>query len=161
MYEARQKPMAASRDQSVSIQDRVHCADGGQSDLAMPTFDLLADLRSSPGGVFLLELNDEVLNLKRQSVGLSVRTSRTIGQSFQSTILIPIEDCMACLAGDIEFPAQHRHLLAFQQSRYKLQSFVHFGTLLRTASWGVPKAEKCCVRNDVPERTQLSFRADR
>src|SRR6266852_5208952 len=37
---------------------------------------------------------------------------------------------MACLAGDIELPAQHRHLLAIKQSGNKSEPFVHFVTLL-------------------------------
>src|SRR5882724_13352203 len=96
----------------------------------MAPLDLLADLRRSPSGVFLLQPQDQVLNLKGQSVSLSVRTSRAIRQSFQSAIPIPIEDFMACLAGDIELPAQRRHLLACLQPRHKSESFVHFGTLL-------------------------------
>src|SRR5580698_6420160 len=37
---------------------------------------------------------------------------------------------MACFAGNIELPAQHRHFLAFQQPGYESESFVHLGTLL-------------------------------
>src|SRR5580698_3824783 len=37
---------------------------------------------------------------------------------------------MACFAGNIELPAQHRHFLAFQQPGHESESFVHLGTLL-------------------------------
>jgi len=39
------------------------------------------------------------------------------------------EDLVAGLAGDIELPAQHRHLLPIQQPSHKPQPFVHPVTL--------------------------------
>jgi hypothetical protein len=123
----------------------------GRGDLTVTALDLLADLRGSPAGVLLFQLNDEVLDLKSQSVGLAVRTSRAIRQPFQSAILVPIEDFMACFAGNIEFPAQHRHFLPFQQPGHESESFVHFGTLLPRHFASPAKAGKCylCVRNAV------------
>src|ERR1700730_8962719 len=61
---------------------------------------------------------------------MSVRTARPIGQSLHPAVFIAREDFVACFAGDIELPAQHRHLLPVQQSSHKTQPLVHLVTLL-------------------------------
>src|ERR1700730_14597917 len=60
---------------------------------------------------------------------MSVRTARPIGQSLHPAVFIAREDFVACFAGDIELPAQHRHLLPVQQSSHKTQPLVHLATL--------------------------------
>src|SRR5450631_3157245 len=51
---------------------------------------------------------DRPLRLERQPIGTPVRPSTTIGEPFQTTIFVPIEDFVAGFARDIELPAQHR-----------------------------------------------------
>jgi hypothetical protein len=92
--------------------------------------ELLADLRSAPVGSLPLELNDQFLDLKGQLVRLPVGPATAIGQSFEPTILVPLEDLVAGLAGDVELPTQRRHLLAIEQSRYESKPLIHLVTLL-------------------------------
>src|SRR5882757_5481667 len=123
------------------VQHRMHGTDGGQRDLRVPPFDLLADLRSSPAGVLLLQLHDQLLDLKRQSIGMTVRTARPVGQPLHPAVFVAREDFVACFAGDIELPAQHRHLLPVQQPSHKTQPLVHLVTL-PPRHLGSPKCPK-------------------
>src|SRR5438309_6284687 len=69
---------AAAVNQSMAIEHRVHGADGRGVDIAMEPPELLADLRSAPAGALALELNDQLLDLKGQLVGLPVGPSTAI-----------------------------------------------------------------------------------
>src|SRR6516165_3645852 len=110
----------------------------------------LADLRSAPAGMLLLELHDELLDLERQLAGMAVRPTGAIRQAINPAILVAVEDLVAGLTGDIELPAQHRHLLPIQQTGHKPKPLVHLATLppwhLRTPP---RKCQKChlCLRN--------------
>ena len=66
-----------------------------------------------PSPALILQLHDQRLDLKRQSVGVPIRPARSISQSLNAAILVAGVELVAGLAGDIELPAQHRHLLAF------------------------------------------------
>ena len=92
--------------------------------------ELLPDFRRTPARSLPLELNDHLLNLKRQLVRLPVGPPTAIGQSLEPAILIALEDLVAGLARDIELAAQGRHLLAIEQSRYESETFIHLVTLL-------------------------------
>jgi len=111
------------------IEHGVHSANGREVDVAVTAADLLADLWRSPARVLLAQPHDQLLDLEGQAIGVPIRTTRPIGQSFQTTILVAGEDLVAALAGDIELPAQHRHLFPLEQSSHKAQPFVHFVTL--------------------------------
>src|SRR5262245_41937616 len=65
----------------------------------------------------------------QNSENKSLRISRDSRQPFESTILIAVEDLVAGLARDIEFPAQRRHLLALEQASHEAKSFIHLVTL--------------------------------
>jgi hypothetical protein len=80
--------------------------------------------------VLLLQLYDQLLDLEGQPVRLPVRPARAIRESFKSTVFVSGEDLVAGLTGDIELPAQHRHLLPIQQPSHEPQPFVHLATLL-------------------------------
>jgi hypothetical protein len=75
----------------------------------------------------LLELQDQVLDLKGQTISMPIRPAAPIGQSFNPRVLIPIEELVACFARDIELSAQDRHLLSFHQPSYKAHPLVHLG----------------------------------
>jgi hypothetical protein len=55
----------ASSHQAMPIQHRVHRTDRRQLDIAVKPPQLLADLWRAPARVFLLQLHDQRLNLKR------------------------------------------------------------------------------------------------
>jgi hypothetical protein len=114
----------------MAIQHRVHGANRWGLDIAMQTAKLVADLGCTPVGVLTLELNDRLLDLKGQPVGVSVRPSTAVGESVEPAILVALEDLVAGLARDIELAAERRHLLAIEQSRYESKTLIHFVTLL-------------------------------
>ena len=107
----------------------MHGANGGRLDLTMQAPQLLADLRCTPAGMLTLELDDQLLDLEGQLVGLPVGPTTAIGQPFEAAV-VALEDLVAGLARDIELAAQRRHLLPVQQPGHKPQPFVHLATLL-------------------------------
>jgi hypothetical protein len=62
--------------------------------------------------VLPLHVQDEVLHLKRQLIGIAIGTTASVGQSFDPAILVSIKDLVAGLAGDSELPAKFRQWLA-------------------------------------------------
>src|ERR1700723_2796512 len=64
---------APAADQAVPIQHRMDCANGWKVDRAVQQLDLVPDLLSSPTRVLLLELQDQVLDLKGQTIGVPIR----------------------------------------------------------------------------------------
>src|SRR5438552_18487987 len=91
---------------------------------------LLADLRRAPAGSLTLKLHDQLLDLQGQLVRLPIGPPTAIGQTFETAILIALEDLVTGLARDIELAAQGRHLLAIQPSRYESKKLIHILTLL-------------------------------
>src|SRR5437764_12724235 len=83
-----------------------------------------AQLRSTPAGVLLLELDDGLLDLEGELAGMAVGPSGAIRQAIHPTVLVPAKDLVAGLAGDPELPAQHRHLLPVQPTGHKPQTLV-------------------------------------
>ena len=70
-------------DQLVPIEYGVDGANGRQRQILVQAADLLADLRGAPGRMFSLELSNQFLELQRQPVRLSIRSTTAIGQSFE------------------------------------------------------------------------------
>jgi len=85
---------------------------GGNLDTGKSADQALSNLTGTPGGVLALHVQDKVLHLKGQLVGLPKGTSAPIGQSLYPAFLVAIEDLVAGFAGDSELPAQFRHWLA-------------------------------------------------
>jgi len=79
--------------------------------------------------MFALELDDGLLDLEGELAGMPVGSAGAIRQPISPTVLVPAENLVASLAGDLELPAQHCHLLPVQQTGHKPQSFVHLVTL--------------------------------
>src|ERR1700757_2005611 len=145
-------PRAASAfHQPVAIE---HCMDGafgGELDTGESPRQALSDLASTPAGMLVLDVENVVLHLKRESIGIPIRTPAPVSQPLNSTFLVAIEDLIPRLTGDSEFPAEFRHRLAGQSTRHKLKPFVHHRTLLPRHPHFLPKRRKCnpCVRYDV------------
>jgi hypothetical protein len=60
----------------------VHSADRWQLYIGVKTSQLLADLRCAPARAFLLQLHDELLDLERKLVRLTVGSPAAIRESF-------------------------------------------------------------------------------
>ncbi len=107
----------------------MHRADGRRLDVREASAQLGADLRCAPARVLPLERQDQGLDLKRQAVRLPIRSAASIRQLFQAAVLVPREDLVAGLAGDIELQSRLGHLLALEQASHKPQALIHLGTL--------------------------------
>jgi hypothetical protein len=88
----------------MAIEHRVHGADGRKAkvNVAVAAADLLADLRRPQARMLLAQPNNQLLDLEGQTVGVSIRTARWFGQSFDTAVLVAREDLVASLARDIE-----------------------------------------------------------
>src|SRR5207302_8788562 len=88
------------------------------------------DFARTPAGVLTLDVQDVVLDLERKLVGIAIRASASVREPLHAAFLITIEDLIAGLARDSKLPAKFRHRLAGWPASYKLQSFIHYRTLL-------------------------------
>jgi hypothetical protein len=61
--------------------------------------------------MFLLELQDRLLDPEGQLAGMPVGPAGAVRQPRDPAVLVPTEDLVASLAGDLELPTQPRHLL--------------------------------------------------
>src|SRR5207302_4669152 len=96
---------ATAIDQAVAIEHRVHRANRRRLDIAMQSLELFANLGRAPARSLALELNDQLLDLEWQPVGVPVRPPTAIGESVETAILVALEDLVADLARDIELAA--------------------------------------------------------
>src|ERR1700686_5910283 len=71
----------------------------------------LTDFASTPAGVLVLYVQDEVFDLERKLVGVAIRTSASVRKPLHAAFLITIENLIAGLAGDAKLPAKFRHRL--------------------------------------------------
>ena len=85
---------------------------GRNGDAGEPAGQTLSDLASTPTGVLMLHVQDVVLHLEREVIGVAIGTTAAVGQPLHPTFLVAIKDLVAGLAGDPELPAQFRHGLA-------------------------------------------------
>src|SRR6266516_2830 len=103
---------------------------GGDRNAGEPAKQTLADLTSAPTGVLALHVQDVVLHLKGKLISVAIGTAAAIGGSFHAALLIAIEYLVAGFAGDAKLPTEFRHWLAGEPASHKLQSFIHYRTLL-------------------------------
>jgi hypothetical protein len=80
--------------------------------------------------MLMLYVENVILHLKGKLVSVAIGTPASVGQPVHPAFLIAIEDLVAGLARNAEFPAQIRHRLASQPPSHKLNSFIHHRTLL-------------------------------
>ena len=96
----------------MAIEHRMDGTFGRAGNTGEPAQQALPDFASTPAGVLLLYVQDEVFDLERKSVGAAIRASASVGQPLNPAFLVAIEDLVAGLARNAEFPAQFRHRLA-------------------------------------------------
>jgi hypothetical protein len=72
----------------------------GDGNPGEPARQALANFARSPAGVFTLHIENVVLDLKGELVGVAIRTSAAIGESMNAAFLVPIDDLVAGPAGD-------------------------------------------------------------
>ena len=113
------------------------------------TQEPLADLARSPVGLLAFGCNNRGFYLLGQLVGITKRPSCPVGQTIQTTLLIPFADLVTGLARNPELAAQRSHTLSVLQTDHKTHPFVHNRTLLPRHGfiplWGVKFNP--CLRN--------------
>ena len=67
----------------------------------------------TPARVLLFDLQDQPFNLVWELVGLSIRSSRSIMETFQSRRFVAIEDFVSGHSRDAELSTKRSHFLAF------------------------------------------------
>src|ERR1700731_474061 len=77
-----------------------------------PAQQALTNFASTPAGVLMLYVQDEIFDLERKSVGVAIRTSASVREPLHAAFLVTIEDLIAVLAGDAKLPEKFRHRLA-------------------------------------------------
>src|ERR1700692_4796913 len=103
---------ASSLYQAAAIQHRMDGTfrwDGNTGEAAQQA---LTNFASTPAGVLVLYVQDEIFHLERKSVGVAIRTSASVHEPLHAAFLITIEDLIASLAGDAKLSAKFRHRLA-------------------------------------------------
>src|ERR1700692_2203805 len=103
---------ASSLYQAAAIQHRMDGTfrrDGNTGEAAQQA---LTDFASTPAGVLVLYVQDEIFDLERKLIGIAERTSASVRESLHAAFLITIENLIAGLAGDPKLPAKFRHRLA-------------------------------------------------
>src|SRR5215469_5338969 len=98
---------------------------GRDFDTGEPAHQALADFASSPAGMLALHVEDVVLYLKRQVIGIAIGAAAAIGQPFHPALLVAIENFIAGFAGNPELPAKFRHGLAGKPPSHELKPFLH------------------------------------
>src|SRR5215469_5458128 len=93
---------AAPLHQAVAIEHGMDGAFGRNGDAGEPADQTLADLPRTPTGVLMLHVQDVVLHLEGELIGVAKGTSAPVAQPLHPTILVAIKDLVAGLAGDPE-----------------------------------------------------------
>jgi hypothetical protein len=126
----------------MAIEHGMNGAFGGKWDVGEAAQQSLADFPSAPTGMLTLHVQDVVLHLKGELVGIAIGTSASVGEPVNAAFLIAIEDLVAGLARDPELSAQIRHGFARESASYELNSLIHNRTLLPRHPLSSPKGEK-------------------
>jgi len=85
----------------MAIQHGMDGTFGWAGNTGEPTQQALTDFASTPAGVLVLYVQDEVFHLERKSVGVAIRASASVRQPLHAAFLITIEDLIAGLAGEM------------------------------------------------------------
>src|SRR5512143_3148047 len=96
----------------------------------MPSLQPLPDLRRTPGWILPLQSNDQLPDRLRELVRTPLRATTAVRQPLQPTPFVAVVDLVAGLAGNPEFGAERRHLLAVEQPGHEPEALVHDVTLL-------------------------------
>ena len=123
------------------VEDGVDGADGGARHRRIPAPEALANLRGPPARIFLLERDDQRLDLQRELVGMPIRPPAPVRQPVQAAVLVAGVDLVAGLAGNAELTTEAGHRLAVQQAGNESKTFFHDTTLLPGHN-SLPQREK-------------------
>ena len=93
----------------------MHGADRRTLHLRVLAAQSFSDLRSSPAGVFLLELDDGLLDLEGELSSVPIGSSGAIGQTLHPAVLVAGEDLVPGLAGDLD--SRHSRAIFSPSSR--------------------------------------------
>ena len=103
---------ATALDKAVTIEQRMDGTVGRNFNPRKSADQTLTNLSSTPGGVFVLQVQDVVLYLEGQLVSVVMGPSASVCEALNAAFLITVEDLVPGLAGDAELPARFRHRLA-------------------------------------------------
>src|ERR1700676_5406584 len=102
----------AALHQATAIQHRMNGTFRRNGNTGESAQQALTDFASTPAGVLVLYVQDEVFDLERKLVGVAIRTSSSVREPLHAAFLITIKNLIAGLAGDANLPAKFRHRLA-------------------------------------------------
>src|ERR1700693_4127899 len=111
------KHAPASLHQAAAIQHRMNSSFRRDGNTGEAPQQALTNFASTPAGVLMLYVQDEIFDLERQSAGVAIRTSASVREPLHAAFLVTIEDLIAGLAGDAKLPAKFRHRLPGQPAR--------------------------------------------
>src|ERR1039458_7534159 len=114
-------------------QNGVNRALGRRADRWEPPDQPLPNLRGSPVWPRLLDLQDQLLHLKRELVGLPIGPATSVGKGFQPTFPVPIDNLMSRDPGYPKLPTQGGDLLAVQEPGHEPELLVHLVTTIGKA----------------------------
>jgi len=118
-------------DQPVAVEHGMDSALCRDADIAGQLADQhFADLARTPVRLLAPGGDDQLLNRRRQLIGIAHRPPRPVRQRLSTLRLVAAVNLEAGLSGYPERPAHITHPLTFQQAGHKSQSFVHNRTLL-------------------------------
>ena len=144
-------PSLPALDQAMAVQHGVYCADRRAMDIRVPLAEAYADFWCTPVWILLLELNDQLLDLHRQLVGVAIGPSTSVREAIDTAVFVTVVNLVAGLAGYAELTAETGHLLAIQEAGDKSETFFHNIALLPGHGSFSRKGRKCypCLRYEV------------
>src|ERR1700681_3737863 len=99
----------AALHQAAAIQHRMNSTFRRDGNTGEAPQQALTDFASTPTGVLVLYVQDEVFDLERKLVGVAIRTSASVREPLHAAFLITIEDLIAVFGGDPNPPTKSRH----------------------------------------------------
>src|SRR5215467_3231073 len=103
---------AAAFHQTMAIEHRRDRAFGRNGDIREPAQQAFPDLTSTPAGVLTFHIQDVVLYLEGELMGIAIGASAPIGQPVNPALLVAIKDLVTGLARDPKLPAEISHRFA-------------------------------------------------
>src|SRR4030095_1851730 len=88
----------------------------------------LPNLARAPVGLLAFGRHNRRLDLLGELIGVAERPARSVGQTFQATFFITLEDLVAGFPGDVELPAQRGHTLPVLEPDHETHALVSHST---------------------------------
>src|SRR2546422_11766016 len=96
----------------MAIEHRMDGALGRDGNSGESAQEALANLAGTPAGVLPLQVQDEFFHLEGKLIRIAVGSSASVRHPLPPTLLVATEDLVACLARNLNPPAEIRHWLA-------------------------------------------------